>query len=134
MSASSTTAVEPPRGVDAGPLSRPRRGVRSLMLDRLATEGRSRNNFDVLRLIAAMLVLFAHSFDLLGRPEPLGYLGWGDVGVTIFFAISGFLVARSWALNPRLGPFAAKRALRLMPGLIVAVLFCALVLGPIMTS
>jgi peptidoglycan/LPS O-acetylase OafA/YrhL len=105
------------------------------MLDRFATEGRSRNNFDVLRLIAALLVLFAHSFDLIQRPEPLGdNVGWGNVGVTIFFSISGFLVARSWDLNPRLGSFAAKRALRLMPGLIVALFLTAFVLGPIVTD
>jgi peptidoglycan/LPS O-acetylase OafA/YrhL len=105
------------------------------MLDRLATEGRSRNNFDLLRLIAALLVLFAHSFNLLNVPEPLGdNVGWGTAGVMIFFSISGFLVARSWDLNPRLGSFAAKRALRLMPGLIVALLLTAFVLGPLVTS
>ena len=54
--------------------------------------------------------------------------------MTIFFAISGFLVARSWDLNPRLSSFAAKRALRLMPGLIVALLFSAFVIGPLMTT
>ena len=98
----SRTAVmaSPPTITEPPPAERERRDHRSLRLDQLATEGRSKNNFDVLRLIAALLVLFGHSFDLLNRPQPGGYLGWGFVGVTIFFAISGFLVARSWDLQP----------------------------------
>ncbi len=106
-------------------------------LDHLVTEGRSENNFDLLRLIAALMVLFGHSFDLTGTPEPLNQLnevGWGSVGVLIFFSISGFLVARSWDFDRHIGAFAAKRALRLLPGLIVALLLSALVLGPIVTT
>ena len=45
--------------------------------------------------------------------------------------MSGFLVARSWAGAPRLLEFVAKRALRLMPALVVSSLACALVLGPL---
>ena len=101
------------------------------------TEGRSENNFDLLRLIAALMVLFGHSFDLTGTAEPLNQLnevGWGSVGVLIFFSISGFLVARSWDFDRHIGAFAAKRALRLLPGLIVALLLTAFVLGPIVTT
>jgi peptidoglycan/LPS O-acetylase OafA/YrhL len=54
--------------------------------------------------------------------------------VLIFFAVSGFLVARSWVGDPRLLPFALKRALRLMPGLAVVLLLTALVLGPLVTA
>jgi peptidoglycan/LPS O-acetylase OafA/YrhL len=104
-----------------------------------AADGRrDRNNFDLLRLMAAIFVVFGHSFDLLGLTEPFPQLGgdvtWGFVGVLIFFSVSGFLVSRSWAGNPRLIPFAAKRALRLMPGLVVALLLSALVLGPLLST
>jgi peptidoglycan/LPS O-acetylase OafA/YrhL len=110
-------------------------GGSPLMLAQLVTERRSENNFDLLRLVGAILVLFSHSFDLLYQREPLtrGYT-WGDVGVIIFFSISGFLVCRSWDYDARLGGFAAKRALRLLPGLLVALLVTALVLGPIVTA
>jgi peptidoglycan/LPS O-acetylase OafA/YrhL len=110
-------------------------GGSPLMLAQLVTERRSENNFDLLRLIGALLVLFSHSFDLLYQREPLtrGFT-WGDVGVIIFFSISGFLVCRSWDYDSRLGAFAAKRALRLLPGLLVALLVTALVLGPIVTA
>ena len=109
-----------------------------MRLDRVADADRGNNNFDLLRLGGAILVLFAHSFDLVGAPEPFPSLGpnmnWGFVGVLIFFSISGFLVSRSWARSPRLIPFAVKRALRLMPALIVALLLTALVLGPLVTA
>lgn len=106
-------------------------------LGRLAEAGRGVNNFDLLRLIGAFLVVFGHSFELLLHPDPLlGAIGvsWGEVGVLIFFSISGFLVARSWVGEPRLLPFAIKRGLRLLPGLIVVLLVSALVLGPLVSA
>ena len=75
------------------------------MLGRLSAERRQENNFDLLRLFAALLVLFAHSFDLTHGFEPVVHASWGDVGVIIFFSISGFLVSRSWDYRPRLGAF-----------------------------
>jgi peptidoglycan/LPS O-acetylase OafA/YrhL len=99
--------------------------------------GSRQNNFNALRLIAAVMVLVSHCFALTNRPEPLATISqesFGELGVSIFFAISGFLIARSWHGDPGLPRFAAKRALRLMPGLIVAVLITALVLGPAVTS
>jgi peptidoglycan/LPS O-acetylase OafA/YrhL len=95
------------------------------------------NVFDVLRLLAALAVLVSHCYALTGRPDPVGErtgATLGELGVSVFFAISGFLVARSWAAQPALGVYAAKRALRLMPGLIVAVWLTALVLGPLVTT
>ena len=54
------------------------------------------NNFDVLRLVAAVMVLVSHSFALSGQGEPhLGGLALGTLGVVVFFGISGFLIARS---------------------------------------
>jgi peptidoglycan/LPS O-acetylase OafA/YrhL len=114
-----------------------RRLPRGPRLDALAVGGRRANNFDLLRLLAALMVVLAHSFDLVNDPEPfphLRVLTWGTLGVIIFFSISGYLVAGSWANNPRLLPFVVKRALRLMPGLIVALLVSALVLGPLVSS
>jgi peptidoglycan/LPS O-acetylase OafA/YrhL len=106
-------------------------------LDHFTETARTANNFDLLRLVAAILVVFAHSFDLLQLPEPflgIAPAGWGYVGVLIFFSISGFLVSRSWVSDPRLTSFALKRALRLLPALVVALLLSALVLGPLVTS
>ncbi len=99
--------------------------------------GSRENNFDALRLIAAVMVLVSHCFPLTGHAEPLATISnesFGELGVSIFFAISGFLIASSWSHDPKLRRFAAKRGLRLMPGLIVAVLVTALVIGPVVTT
>jgi peptidoglycan/LPS O-acetylase OafA/YrhL len=95
------------------------------------------NNFDVLRLGAAVMVLVSHSFALTGHHEPTlldisDTLGF--VGVLIFFSISGFLIPRSWLVDSRPIPFAAKRFLRIIPGLLASVLITAYVLGPLVSS
>jgi peptidoglycan/LPS O-acetylase OafA/YrhL len=94
-----------------------------------------RNNFDVLRLGAAAMVLVSHSFVVAGVAEPhVGHFPLGTLGVEIFFAISGFLVAKSWFGQPRLRAFAVKRGLRILPALTVTVVACAFVLGPAVTD
>lgn len=90
------------------------------------------NNFDVLRLVAATVVLVFHAYLLTGYSQPVlpsTELPVSDVGLLIFFAISGFLVARSWLHEPRVLPFAIKRGLRILPGLVVALVISAYVIG-----
>jgi peptidoglycan/LPS O-acetylase OafA/YrhL len=100
------------------------------------------NNFDALRLLAAISVIFSHSFLIAEGTqdnEPLILLTsnqaiLGLAGVFVFFAISGFLVTQSFERTPNPWQFLAKRALRIFPGLFVATLVSALVLGPIVTN
>lgn len=100
------------------------------------------NNFDALRLAAAATVIVSHAFEIVGGPgarEPLRALTQGDsslghVAVMTFFVLSGFLLAKSWAAEPRLVAFARKRALRIAPALIAVVLASTFVLGPMMTA
>lgn len=98
------------------------------------TELRS-NNFDFLRLVAALMVIYGHSAALLKLP-PLGCIGApiSTVGVMIFFSVSGYLVTKSWQLNPHLQDYLLKRALRIFPALVACVLLTALVVGPIATT
>jgi peptidoglycan/LPS O-acetylase OafA/YrhL len=111
------------------------RGRPKLRLDRAHEQGRSLNNFDLLRLLGATFVVFAHSFPVANRPIPFVLdVPWGEVGVVIFFSISGFLIARSWTYDSQPLSFAVKRGLRLMPALIVALLLTTLVLGPLVTA
>jgi peptidoglycan/LPS O-acetylase OafA/YrhL len=100
------------------------------------------NNFDALRLLAATSVIFSHAF-LLGEgtqdPEPLWWLSGGQtvlgvVGVFVFFTISGFLVTQSFEATGSPARFAAKRALRIYPGLLVCLLVSAFVMGPLVTD
>jgi peptidoglycan/LPS O-acetylase OafA/YrhL len=94
------------------------------------------NNYDVLRLVAAVLVLVSHAFALLGRAEPavpLTHDTLGFDGVLIFFAMSGILVATSWTRDPRLFAFVTKRALRILPGLFVSCFVTAYLFGVFFT-
>jgi peptidoglycan/LPS O-acetylase OafA/YrhL len=109
------------------------RASAALLEDRLRDR---RNNFDVLRLVAASFVLFSHSYALTAHAEPFADVsGWtfGEVGVVMFFAMSGFLIAKSWSEQPHLAPFSVKRGLRLLPALVVAVAVTVFVVGALFT-
>jgi peptidoglycan/LPS O-acetylase OafA/YrhL len=107
------------------------RGVR--LGDRLGSRD---NNFDLLRLFAAWAVLVSHSYSLVGRDQPLHQFGTslGNLGVLVFFAVSGLLIRRSWEHDPSPRDFWIKRALRLMPALAVTAVLTAFVLGPLVSS
>jgi peptidoglycan/LPS O-acetylase OafA/YrhL len=104
------------------------------------------NNFNLLRLVAALLVIYAHSFPMvqgLSGHAPNWSGDWffgltgmdsGRLAVQVFFVVSGFLVAQSLTRRPALLEFFQARALRVLPGLTVAVLFCAFVVGPAFTK
>ncbi|VVO85095.1 acyltransferase family protein [Pseudomonas fluorescens] len=94
------------------------------------------NNFTILRLALAWLVLFGHSFPLTGTGfDPLSklimpYTWIGGIAVGGFFAISGYLVSAS--ITQRSMPdFIASRALRLYPAIFVYSLVAVLIIGPI---
>jgi len=96
------------------------------------------NNFTLIRVIAAAVVILDHSYRLVGQAPPLtGLLGYTDIGtiaVYTFFIMSGHLLLSSWAANPRWFAFFFKRFMRIMPGLCFALLFGALLVGPLMTT
>jgi peptidoglycan/LPS O-acetylase OafA/YrhL len=110
----------------------------SFQVDDSALGGR--NNFHLIRLGAALLVLFAHSFHLLRRAgeEPIGrWFVWLDaslLGVAIFFFVSGFLVARSWDTRRSLAGFLTARALRIAPALWLVLAISVFCLGAVFTS
>jgi peptidoglycan/LPS O-acetylase OafA/YrhL len=97
----------------------------------------ARNNFDFLRFGLAAAVLWTHSYSLAGVADPLARLSpqldVGRLAVDGFFVISGFLVTQSRQRSASIAVFARKRALRLLPGLVVALAVSALILGPFVT-
>jgi peptidoglycan/LPS O-acetylase OafA/YrhL len=84
--------------------------------------GVRRHNFDLLRILVAVLVLFNHTTLYLKLDKQCPRLISFFPGVPIFFVISGFLVSRSYETGRSLGSYARNRLLRIFPGLWVCVL------------
>ena len=111
------------------------------MLDGMSVGPRRRgSNFDVLRLCAASAVLVSHAVLVT-----TGATWWtahatgpfvqvGNDAVAVFFVISGILVTGSWRGDPSLRRYLARRALRLLPALLVTVAVSALVVGAVVSS
>ncbi|MBI1198770.1 MAG: acyltransferase family protein [Phenylobacterium sp.] len=90
--------------------------------------------FDLMRLVAALLVVVSHTFPLAGQP-PLRIVGvedLGALGVSIFFVISGYLVAASYRRDPK--TYLLKRVLRIEPGLIASLVVTVVLLAFVTTA
>lgn len=95
------------------------------------------NNFNLIRIIAALAVLFGHSSALLGQSEPMAYtlgMSIGSIAVDIFFIASGFLVTGSLLSRQNLRDYFFARILRIYPALLVMLMLTVLGLGGAMTS
>lgn len=94
------------------------------------------NSFDALRVLAAGLVLFSHSWPIgLGLKDPLIFgVPVGTVGVYIFFALSGFLINHSAKRSKSAVSFFRSRALRIYPGLAICVIASTFIMGPIIST
>ena len=90
------------------------------------------NGFNLVRLVAALLVVFYHAYQLntanaitmdpiSSMVAPLTNLG--SIAVSIFFMVSGLFVAQSWLRDPNLLRFAVRRIARIVPGLFICLLF-----------
>ncbi len=108
--------------------------------DRLVATKNHPSGFDYLRIILALLIVADHTavvcfgnvgqrwlFEGITRPVLIGL-------VPMFFALSGFLVASSLMRSRSLTTFVGLRALRIIPALAVDTLFCALIIGVMLTD
>jgi len=88
----------------------------------------SGNCFDEIRLTLACIVLFAHAGELSGAPS----LAWmaeffnSDFAVKGFFAISGYLVSRSFLSSGTTRAYFEKRVRRICPAYLLVILYCLL--------
>lgn len=92
-----------------------------------------RNNaFNAFRLALAAEVMLFHSWPATGHTPPKAILElFFSVGVDGFFAISGFLITRSWLCDPRLRDYLTARALRILPGFYICLILTAFVFAPL---
>ncbi len=102
---------------------------------------RQGNNFDFLRFISSIFVILSHSYFLIGKESEEALMAvtrynyhFSSFGLTCFFVISGFLVTQSVMTSTSILNYAWKRALRILPALILVLLFTLLVVGPLFTT
>lgn len=90
----------------------------------------SDNGFNLVRLIAALLVVMYHCFSLNpahpSTPDPLTRIlapitNIGTIAVGVFFMISGMFICRSWMQDPNPPRFFLRRIARIVPALFVCV-------------
>lgn len=116
-------------------------GLKSYLVPQKASS-HARNNFDALRLAMALLVVWSHSFAIyIGSEssEPIsrlmnGTYNAGNLGVLVFFIISGFLICQSYDQRKNIRTYFERRVHRIYPGYIVATSICAFVVIPIFSS
>ncbi|MEX8518458.1 MAG: acyltransferase family protein [Leptothrix sp. (in: b-proteobacteria)] len=102
---------------------------------------RNKNNFDLIRLFAALAVIFGHSFALHphdGQIEPiiqlLKFTYSGALAVDIFFFLSGILVTSSFCQTRSYTRFCLMRIARIWPGLAICLLTTITIVGPTVTT
>lgn len=86
-------------------------------------EARENNNFDLLRICAALQVALVHAADHLKVHS--AWIDWLTIfpGVPIFFVISGYLVSASFERSS-VSQYAVNRVARIYPGLWGCLAFC----------
>ena len=88
----------------------------------------NQNNFDLLRLLFAIIVCLVHAQTLSGFTQ----LTWitqalsSSIAVKSFFVVSGFLIFMSYERSSSFKSYAIKRIRRIYPAYFVVVMLCAL--------
>lgn len=91
-----------------------------------------RNNFDVIRLVLAVLVAVSHGIVMHTGTQPYwGQSTLGDFAVDGFFVLSGFLVVSSYLRLRNFFRYSWHRLLRIMPGFWVCLIVVAFVAAPL---
>ena len=99
------------------------------------------NNYNLLRLLLALLVVVSHSFELMDGDRhrelltrAFGSYSFGELAVNSFFILSGYLITASWLSRPQLWPYLQKRLLRIVPGFAVAVAISLALVAPLVDA
>lgn len=100
---------------------------------------RDNNNLDLIRIMCAYFVIYAHAFalspadgnnDILYKMTLLGYVSFGGVAVKTFFLISGLLVTNSLLSNGNILNYISSRFFRVFPAYAATIIITAIIFGP----
>ncbi|MCA2255029.1 acyltransferase [Mycobacterium intracellulare] len=90
------------------------------------------NALNAWRLVLAAEVMLWHCWPVTGRMPPAATLQLlFSIGVDGFFAISGFLITRSWLDDPHVRDYLTARALRILPGYYACLIVTAFAFAPL---
>ena len=104
--------------------------------------GERKNNLNIMRFLAAILVIISHSFPITNGTkeiDPLGIwtdgrLDFGGVAVSFFFVTGGFLIAGSSERKTKTKEFFIARCKRIFPSLVALCIICIFVVGGVFTT
>jgi peptidoglycan/LPS O-acetylase OafA/YrhL len=101
---------------------------------------RENNNFDLIRSVAALAVVFSHSFHLFnakGFIDPSIYPPTKDnaatLAVYVFFFLSGTFITNSLIRSESITSFIIMRILRIYPAIIICISF-TIIIGLLLTT
>lgn len=105
------------------------------------TKGIKNNCLNEIQVLAALLVIYNHSF-YLGQGEGgdilYGLLNgrwqFGTLSVACFFILSGFFCSQSYLRGNSFFQYVKKRIIRIFPAMILVIIFCVFIMGPLVTT
>ncbi len=94
----------------------------------------TRNNFDFIRVLLAFIVFLGHLGTLSASPD-LKIFEHSPIEIAVFgfFAVSGFLIARSYERSSSLKSYLKKRIKRIVPAYLLVIFLCAILLSLVST-
>lgn len=97
--------------------------------------GSRENNFTVVRLLATVFVFAGHMRMIMGGEAPY-FCGFGlhELGVSVLFLISGYLITKSWLSDPDPLCYGIRRFFRLWPPFAVMILIMVFIAGPLVSD
>lgn len=97
------------------------------------------NSFGFLRFTLAALVLVSHGLPIGGFPDDDPFILYTHHGTTLgtlsvagFFALSGFLITRSYLSTDNLWKYMWHRFLRILPAFWICLVICAFIFAPLL--
>ena len=101
----------------------------------MSTRTGRENNFNIIRFVAALMVMAGHMAYICGSSLPLLFgEGMHAIGVKILFLVGGFLISKSWLSDPSPIRYAIKRVMRIFPALIFYCILVVFVFGPLLST